>query len=114
MPVNMQPTSVIKANLGLGRDGRVLRYAVALIAETMDKYVPYREGNLAQYNIEDNKIIYDQEYAKYQYYGMSKNGKKLIYNTDKHPLATSYWDKEMWSAEKEKVIGQIQNHFWRK
>ena len=113
MSVNLAPTSVIKTNLGLGNNGRVLRYAVALIAETMDKYVPYREGNLAQYNIEDNKIVYDQEYAKYQYYGVSKSGKKFNYTKDKHPLANNYWDKRMWSAEKGKVIKQIQNQFWR-
>jgi hypothetical protein len=112
MPVKL-PTSIIKANLGINPNGRVQRFATQTCAIHMDKYVPYDEGNLADYRIIDNEIHYQQPYAKYQYYGISKSGKKLVYSPDKHPLATSYWDKEMWTAEKNDVIKEIQDYIRR-
>lgn len=114
MPVKIAPTSVIKVHLGLEKNGRIENYAVKRVADYMDKYVPYDEGDLADYRIEDNKIIYQQPYAQYQYYGVSKNGKALHYHTDKHQLATSYWDKHMWTAEKDKVIKDIQDFIGRR
>lgn len=107
------PTSLIKINLGINPGGRVQKFATQTCAMHMDKYVPYDEGNLADYRIEDNKVIYQQPYAQYQYYGISKSGKKLNYNTDMHRLATSYWDKEMWTAEKNDVIEEIQDYIRR-
>lgn len=112
MPVKL-PTSIIKVNLGINPNGRVQKFATQTCAIHMDKYVPYDEGYLADYRIEDNKVIYQQPYAQYQYYGISKSGKKLEYNPDKHPLATSYWDKKMWSAEKNDVIKEIQDYIRR-
>ena len=114
MPVKMALTSVIKVNLGIDPNGRVSKFATQTCAIHMDKYVPYDKGNLADYRIEDNKIIYQQPYAKYQYYGISKSGKSLNYNTDKHPLATSYWDRQMWNVEKQDVINEIQQFVRRK
>ena len=107
------PTSIIKVNLGINQNGRVQKFATQTCAIHMDKYVPYDEGNLADYLIIDNEIHYQQPYAQYQYYGISKSGKKLEYSPDKHPLATSYWDKEMWSAEKNDVIKEIQDYIMR-
>ena len=75
----------------------------------MDKYVPYDTGTLANTVITtDNQIIYEQEYASYPYYGITKNGKKMHINTDKHLLASSYWDERMMSAEMEDVAKEVQ------
>ena len=115
MPVKMAPTSVIKANLGITPDGWVSKFATQTCAIHMDKYVPYRRGILSEYTIEDgNLIVYDQDYARYQYYGVSKNGKPFHYNPEKHPLATSEWDKHMWNAEKQDVIKEIQDFMRRR
>ena len=110
MSVKMQPTSVIKAKLGIDTNGRVQKFFTNTCAKHMDKYVPFDEGNLADYSIQGNLIVYEQEYARYQYYGISKSGKKLNYQTDKHPLATSYWNEKMWSAEKDDVIKEVQDY----
>jgi hypothetical protein len=111
MPVKMQPTSVIKVNLGIDPNGRVQRFFATTCAKHMDKYVPFDTGALARYHIEGgNKIVYNQLYARYQYYGISKNGKHLNYQKDKHPLATSYWDKHMWTAENQDVVKEVQNY----
>ena len=113
MPVKMQPTNVIKAQIGIEPNGRVEKFFTQTVAKKMDKYVPMDEGHLRQYKIHGNLIIYDQLYANYQYKGISKSGKKLNYSKDKHPLATSYWDKEMWTAESKDIIRQVQNYIKR-
>lgn len=113
MPVKMNPTSVIKAHLGIEPNGRVQKFFTQTVAKKMDKYVPMDEGHLRQYKIQGNLIIYDQPYANYQYEGISKSGKKLNYSTDKHPLATAHWDKVMWTAEGQDVVRQVQNYIDR-
>ena len=106
----LKPISEIKVRLGINPDGETQAFLTNTCYKHMDKYVPMDEGHLRQYKIQGNLIIYDQEYANYQYEGISKTGKKLNYSTDKHPLATSYWDKEMWSAEGQDVVRQVQNY----
>jgi hypothetical protein len=107
----MQPTSVIKAHLGLEPNGRIQKFFTSECAKAMDKYVPFDEGILADYRIQGNLIIYEQNYARYQYYGLSKSGKPLNYQTDKHPLATSYWDKKMVTADLPDIVKRIQDKF---
>lgn len=112
MALKMQPTSVIKTQLGINHNGRVQAFFTSECAKAMDKYVPFDKGNLANYYLYgNNKIVYDQIYAQYQYFGISKNGKRLNYHTDKHPLATSYWDKKMWTAEGQDVVRKVQKFF---
>ena len=113
MAVKMAPTSVIKQQLGIDPDGRVQKYFTKRCADYMDQYVPYDEGNLADYRIEGNRIIYQQPYAKYQYYGVSKSGKPLKYSTAMHKNASSYWDKKMMSAHKQDLVEEVQNYFRR-
>lgn len=108
--LEFEPVSTISLNLGLNKGGKLSTFFANTCAQHMDKYVPYREGNLSQYYIEDNKIVYDQEYATYQYYGISKNGKKFNYTKDIHPLANNYWDRRMWSAEQNTVAKEVQNY----
>lgn len=119
MPVKLKPTSQIKARLGIQPNGRVQKFFTATCAKKMDKYVPMREGTLAETviidgeptrNVTADTITYTQNYAKYVYNGISKSGKPLNYSTDKHPLATHHWDKKMWSAEGRDVIKEVQDY----
>lgn len=112
----LNPTSVIKAQLGIDKNGNVQKFFTQTCAIHMDKYVPYDKGVLSMYNIEGNDIVYDQEYAEYQYYGMREDGSHVIVNrnTSMHPLATSYWDKHMWDAESQDVINEVQEYIRRR
>lgn len=138
MPVKMKPTSVIKARLGLNPNGRVQKFFTATCAKKMDKYVPYDEGDLADYRIENNLIIYEQPYAHYMYEGkvMGPNipikengiivgwfspkgkakyytGKDIDYSKSKargHKFAGPYWDKRMVSAEMQDVVKEVQDY----
>lgn len=112
MSIKMLPTSAIIKDLGLGANGRVQTYFTKRCADYMDKFVPYDEGNLADYRIEGNRVIYQQPYATYQYYGINKSGKPLNYSKAKHELATSYWDRAMVSANMNDIVGEIQDKFF--
>ena len=71
MSLKLQPTSVIKANLGLNPNGKVQKYFTNLCYRYMDKYVPYDEGNLRKnVDIYPNKIVYDSPYAHFIYEGI--------------------------------------------
>lgn len=55
----------------------------------MDKYVPMRTGALAHSaRIEPFVISYGMKYATYPYHG-----RNMTFSVDKHPNATSYWDR---------------------
>ena len=112
MPVRMKPTSMIKANLGIDTNGRVQRFFTNECAKAMDKYVPMDEGNLRLYKIQDNNIIYDQLYARYQYYGVREDGTHKVehYTT---PGTGPYWDRRMWSAEGQDIVNRVQDYIGR-
>lgn len=139
--VKLKPTSTIKARLGIQPNGRVQKFFTATCAKHMDQYVPYDEGNLALYKIEGTNIIYDQPYAHYMYKGkvMGPNipikengiivgwfspkgqpkhytGEDIDYSKSKargHKYAGPYWDKRMWSADKDKIIKEVQDFIGR-
>lgn len=110
MPVKLKPTSEIKARLGLEPNGRVQKFFTNTCYKHMDKYVPQRDGNLRTIvDIQADSITYEQEYAKYQYYGMRKYGSHVVkkYTT---PGTGPYWDKRMVSAEIEDVVKEVQEY----
>lgn len=115
--VKMKPIGVIKARLGIEPNGRVQKFFTSTCAKHMDKYVPFDGGNLADYHLESDAVVYEQLYAEYQYYGMRKDGTHVINpeNRDrtKHPLASSYWDKKMVSAEMQDVVKEVQDYINR-
>lgn len=115
MGVKFEPTSRIKVALGIDPNGKVQEFATNTCAKRMDKYVPMDTGNLADYRIEGNVVIYDQPYARYQYYGVREDGTHKIVNRTLiyHPLATSYWDRKMVSAEMGDVINEINEYMRR-
>ena len=114
----LKPNSVIYADLGLQDNGPVHAFFTATCAKAMDKYVPFDTGSLAETvyvegkttrNVTTNTITYEQPYARYVYYGRSKYGAWLKYNKSKHEYAGAYWDKRMWTADKDKVVKQVQD-----
>ena len=110
MPVKMQPTSVIKARLGIEPNGRVQKFFTNTCYKHMDKYVPKDEGNLRTIvDIQSNTITYEMPYAKYQYYGMREDGTHVVKNYTT-PGTGPYWDKRMVSAEMQDVVNEVQNY----
>lgn len=107
MPVKMQPTSVIKANLGIEPNGKVQKFFTNTCYRYMDKYVPKDNGLLREIvTIDSNSITYEQEYAHAQYVGKVNGGEVVNYTT---PGTGPYWDKRMISAEMQDVVKEVQN-----
>ena len=113
MPVRLQPTSTIIANLGCDPTGRVQKFFQNTCYKRMDKYVPKDIGNLRT-NVDlsnPTKIVYESPYALAQYYGIV-NGKPVQnYTTDG---TGPYWDKRMWTAEGQDVVREMQNYIRRR
>ena len=121
--VNMKPIGKIIANLGLENGGEVHAFFTATCAKAMDKYVPYDNGDLSETvvkngipteNVTADTITYAQPYAHYVYAGISRSGKPLNYQTDKHALATHHWPEKMVSAEGQDVVRQVQKFIDRR
>lgn len=113
MPVNIKPTSVIIARLGLEPNGRVQQFFTNTCYTHMDKYVPQDTGDLRTIvDIQPDSIIYEQQYARYQYYGEREDGSHKVshYTT---PGTGPYWDKRMWSAEGVDIIQEVQDYIRR-
>ena len=131
--IKMNPVSTIKARIGLNPGGDVSRVFAEICKAHMDKYVPRRNGLLrgSARIINNTDIWYNSEYAHYLYVGrkyVMDNGKSAYYSptygfwskphTPKidsgEPLnirdGSSYWDKAMWSAEKDQCIRELENY----
>ena len=114
MPFKMKPNNVICAELGIQDNGPAHKYFTATCARHMDKYTPMDTGALAETvivsgqpttNVHNDKIVYNQEYARYVYYGVGLN-----FQTDKHADAGALWDRRMWSAEKHDITNEMQRY----
>lgn len=115
MSLKIKPTSVIKVDLGIQKGGPVQKFLTDTCYRAMDKYVPKDEGNLrtvVSYGIDGSYIEYEMPYAEYQYYGMRKDGTRVVKNYTT-PGTGPYWDKRMVNADMNWVIEQVQDYIKR-
>ena len=111
MPVKMQPTSVIKANLGIDPSGKVQKFFTNTCYRYMNKYVPKDTGVLREnVTIDINSITYEQPYAHAQYVGEVNGGQVTNYTT---PGTGPYWDERMKSADMQNVVVEVQDFIYR-
>lgn len=143
MKVNFKPVGVIKTRLGIQKYGPAHKYFAERCRQHMNaRYVPEKNGALIQNSVVDNdcNIIYESDYAQYQYYGKKMvdpiTGKssffeenyghwsrpkrygiaKVLTNEDLHytkPGTGPYWDKKMVSAEMSEIEKEVGNYVRR-
>ena len=111
MPVQLKPTSQIKARLGIEPNGRVQKFFTNTCYKHMDKYVPRRPGTIGgtlreNVDIQPDSITYETPYAHAQYVGYT-TGPVVNYST---PGTGPYWDKRMVSAEIDDVVKEVQDY----
>ena len=109
MPVKMQPTSVIKAHLGIDPNGRIHTFFTNTCYKRMTKYVPMSnlesKGQLREnVHINTDSITYESPYAHAQYVGYT-SGPVVNYTT---PGTGPYWDQRMWNVESQDIIKEVQ------
>lgn len=74
--MKINPTSVIKANLGIQENGPVQSFLTATCYRYMDKYVPKDTGALREIvDIQPKSITYQSPYAHYMYIGKTMRSK---------------------------------------
>lgn len=138
MSVQMKPTSVIKARIGIQEGGKVQKFFCNECYRYMSQFVPggtkshlnqsvslARDGSAVIYNSPDSHYLYigkkyiDPKYKKGAFYSpdygfWSRPGITKI-PTDKNliyhtPGTGSRWDKRMWPARGKELVKSVQNY----
>lgn len=70
----------------------------------------------ARFQFEGNVMVGRESHSPWARYGERKvsTDKKLKYNTFRHPLATSHWDKAMMAARKDNLAKATENFIRKK
>lgn len=73
-------------------------------ANIINPWIPYDTGRLADKDVRINAegVTYYAPYASKNYYGDD-----IHHKTDKHPLATAYWDKVAMQTEQELLAERV-------
>ena len=91
------------------KNDRVGWFVASSCAKRMDKFVPMDTGMLSMnYTVEPFQVTYRSLYAHYQY-----TGKGFHFSRDRHPLATSYWNKAMTSADLNTIASEVSEYIKR-
>lgn len=111
MATKLKPVSTIIMDFGLEDKGEGHKFFADTCMKHMDKYVPKDNGPLREtaYRDSDCNIVYEQEYARYQYYGMREDGSHKVSNYTT-PGTGPYWDKQMLNAESGDIVEEMTNY----
>lgn len=104
--IKMDNAGKILLKRGLNKDGQAQEFFTKQCAKWMSNYVPYEHGRLSRTNvtIEKDKVIYDSEYAKKQYY---TNKGKGVQGTAFGGLRGKYWDRRMWNDRGNEIVKSV-------
>lgn len=123
---NINAKSLIKG-AGIAPGGPLQRLLVSECARHMDEYTPMRSGVLKNTRfIQEDGVLYDQPYAKHQYFGQlmlspsgsswAKKGERKHLagkGLDYHgaPMRGSHWDVRMWADKRKVILAKIAQRF---
>lgn len=136
MSVKMKPTSVIKARLGIQKDGPAHAFFTQTCFRYMSSFVPGGVNSHLNTNVDlqVDKVIYqgldshylyqgdkyiDPKYKKGAFYSPDygywsrpgitkiKSGENLQYHT---PGTGAQWDKRMWTSKGDEVVKEVQDY----
>lgn len=110
----MPPREIIE-KLGVGDKGKVQQFLTERMKFRMNPYMPYLSGSMADattHVTSPTTITVTAPYARYVYEGVSKSGKPLKYTRteDKHPKATSYWDRVLVQNEGAAIAKEVEGY----
>lgn len=108
---NLDDLGTMLRKRGLEPNGRVQKLLTSEVARHSDPYVPMQQGILKNTRIiEDDGIIYNTPYARYQYYGKVMVGRAPKKLTERNlayhgaPKRGAFWDLRMWADKKEIIL----------
>ncbi len=93
MLMDMKITIKIKGlEKAIKEGGSIQQFITNQIAEGVKPYVPKKTGNLeSTVVIKESEIIWSTPYAKSVWYGKTKNGQDMQFNTALNPRAGRLW-----------------------
>lgn len=109
----------IKVTVNMSKVGRKLdsicknqqlgKFMASEAQRGMDKYVPMRTGALSEFTVvKPFHVLYPVPYAKYVF-----NGRGMKFSKDKHPNATSHWDRAYAIADGDKLAKSVTRYLKR-
>ena len=109
----MKSASELIKERGLQPHGRVQCLIDSEVLRRCSHLVPFREGELERSGIRgtvigSGEVCYNAPYARYQYYGKSRSGRPLKYNTSRHTRAGAFWFERMKNTDKEDLLRMAQ------
>lgn len=95
---------------GMQENGNAQLFLANNCFRRMVKYTPWDTGTMAtDVTIKPKKIIYNQEYAVYQYDGYTK-GQVTHYFNNYTGLRGKEWDKRMYNNEKDIIAREVEDY----
>jgi hypothetical protein len=86
--------------------GQAQKFFTSEVKRFADAYTPMDSGALkSNATIGTDSITYNSVYAKYQFYGTSKNGKALNYQGS--PMRGKEWSKRMFADRGKEIIQSV-------
>ena len=100
----------IVSKFNLEDNGKAELFTADTCFRRMVKYTPWDTGTMATtVNVQPGKVIYEEEYAIYQYNGYTK-GPVRHYSNNTSGIRGKHWDRKMWNAEGHLVSKEVSNH----
>ena len=100
----------IKDKFGMQDNGKADLFLANTCFKRMVKYTPWDTGTMATtVTIKPKKIIYEQEYAIYQYRGYTK-GPVKHYSNNASRIRGKNWADRMFNNEKDKVAKEVSDY----
>ena len=117
--VKIAPPREVIRRLGMDVRGDVQRFWTATVLHRIQRYMPYRTGNLikrtiANTDINTPAIVTPGPEVRTLFDGVSKNGKPLNYTRTKNPQAGPRWDKTLTAAEMPVMQQELQAYVDRR
>lgn len=103
--INIDPKTII-LHRHLEKGGAAQRLFTNEVKRHSDHYTPMDAGILkSNVTVNSDSIVYNSIYAKYQYYGVSKNGKPLNYQGA--PMRGKEWTTRMWIDKGKEITSSV-------
>jgi hypothetical protein len=103
--INFNPQQIILAR-GLGVNGKAQVFFTNEVKKMSDMYTPMDAGVLkSNVTINSDSITYNSPYARYQWYGVSKNGKAFNYAGS--PMRGKEWTNRMWVDRGKEIVKSV-------
>jgi len=110
MSVRLKPTQQIIQRLGIQENGPAHAFFTQRCKDYMERFVPKRDNILRQVvTLRVNQIVYEQNYASYQFYGEREDGTHKIKNWTT-PGTGPRWDRRMVTIDMPKIIKEVENY----